>query len=133
VLKELTGKTPRLFRPPYLDSNDELREVEASFGLTEINADVDSVDWDNVSTEAIVEKARTLQAGQVMLMHDWPPNTVAAIGQIATDLRDRGLCAGMISPETGRAVAPDRAPHHHPRPGTPATPALPPAPPLSAN
>ena len=40
------------------------------------------------------------------LMHDWPANTVAAIPRIAQGLAARGLCAGRISPQTGRAVAP---------------------------
>ncbi len=40
-------------------------------------------------------------------MHDWPANTVAAIPRIAQGLAARNLCAGMISPTTGRAVAPD--------------------------
>ncbi len=39
-------------------------------------------------------------------MHDGPANTVAAIPCIAQILAGRGLCAGMISPATGRAVAP---------------------------
>ena len=38
-------------------------------------------------------------------MHDWPANTLAAIPRIAQGLASRGLCAGMISPQTGRAVA----------------------------
>jgi hypothetical protein len=40
-------------------------------------------------------------------MHEWPANTLAAIPRIAQGLASRGLCAGMISAQTGRAVAPD--------------------------
>jgi hypothetical protein len=39
-------------------------------------------------------------------MHEWPANTLAAIPRIAQGLAGRGLCAGRISPQTGRAVAP---------------------------
>jgi hypothetical protein len=39
-------------------------------------------------------------------MHDWPANTRAAIPRIAQTLAAKGLCSGMISPQTGRAVAP---------------------------
>nr|BFF27832.1 hypothetical protein GCM10025732_57970 [Glycomyces mayteni] len=39
-------------------------------------------------------------------MHDAYQNTINAIPQIASNLRSKGLCAGMISPSTGRAVAP---------------------------
>jgi hypothetical protein len=39
-------------------------------------------------------------------MHDGIQNTVNAVPQIVSNLRNRDLCAGMISPTTGRAVAP---------------------------
>ncbi|GAA4952610.1 polysaccharide deacetylase family protein [Actinoplanes utahensis] len=101
------GGTPRLFRPPYGETNATLRAVEQKYGLTEILWDVDSQDWNNASTEAIVAAAGRLTNGQVILMHDWPANTIAAIPRIAAGLAARGLCSGMISPTTGRAVAPD--------------------------
>ncbi|PTA46808.1 polysaccharide deacetylase [Micromonospora sp. RP3T] len=116
AIQQATGTAPKLFRPPYLESNATLRAVEAQFGLTEINADVDSQDWNNASTDQIVQNASRLQAGGSILMHDWPANTIAAIPRIVSDLANRGLCAGMISPATGRAVAPDGA---TPPPSTP--------------
>ncbi|GLY03920.1 polysaccharide deacetylase family protein [Actinoplanes sp. NBRC 101535] len=100
------GGTPQLFRPPYGETNATLRAVEQRYSLTEIIWDVDSQDWNNASTDAIVAAAARLTAGQIILMHDWPANTVAAIPRIAQGLAARGLCAGMISPSTGRAVAP---------------------------
>jgi hypothetical protein len=43
----------------------------------------------------------------VILMHDGSyTNTNAAIAQIASSLRAKGLCPGRIDPATGRAVAP---------------------------
>ncbi|MET8097828.1 polysaccharide deacetylase family protein [Streptomyces sp. NPDC005236] len=101
------GGTPKLFRPPYGETNATLKAVEAKYGLTEIIWDVDSQDWNGASTDAIVQAAGRLTNGQVILMHDWPANTIAAIPRIAQGLASRGLCAGMISPQTGRAVAPD--------------------------
>jgi len=107
VLQQQTGTAPKLFRPPFGETNATLRTVEAQFGLTEIIWDIDSQDWNGASTAQIVQAAGRLTAGQIILMHDFPPNTIAAIPQIATDLANRNLCAGMISPATGRAVAPD--------------------------
>ena len=100
------GGTPKLFRPPYGETNATLRAVEQRYGLTEILWDVDTRDWNNASTDAIVAAAGRLTDGQVILMHDWPANTIAAIPRIAQGLTARGLCSGMISPVTGRAVAP---------------------------
>ncbi|SDC30972.1 polysaccharide deacetylase family protein [Streptomyces sp. AmelKG-A3] len=101
------GGTPKLFRPPYGETNATLRSVEAAHGLTEVIWDVDSQDWNGASTDAIVQAVARLTNGQVILMHEWPANTLAAIPRIAQTLSGKGLCSGMISPQTGRAVAPD--------------------------
>ncbi|MFC8880342.1 polysaccharide deacetylase family protein [Streptomyces ardesiacus] len=101
------GGTPKLFRPPYGETNATLRSVEAKYGLTEVIWDVDSQDWNNASTDAIVQAVSRLGNGQVILMHDWPANTLAAVPRIAQTLAAKGLCSGMLSPQTGRAVAPD--------------------------
>ncbi|MFJ4243590.1 polysaccharide deacetylase family protein [Streptomyces iakyrus] len=100
------GGTPTLFRPPYGETNATVKSVAARHGLTEIIWDVDSQDWNGASTDAIVRSVARLTNGQIILMHDWPPNTLAAIPRIAQTLTSRGLCPGTISPRTGRAVAP---------------------------
>ena len=100
------GGTPKLFRPPYGETNSTLRTVEAKYGLTQVIWDVDSQDWNGASVDAIVQANARLTNGQIILMHEWPANTLAAIPPIARGLAARGLCAGRISPQTGRAVAP---------------------------
>jgi peptidoglycan/xylan/chitin deacetylase (PgdA/CDA1 family) len=100
------GGTPKLFRPPFGSSNSTVRSVEAAYGLREILWDVTTNDWDNASVDAIVQAHTRLTNGQVILMHDGPANTITAIPRIAQTLASKGLCAGMISPVTGRAVAP---------------------------
>ncbi|MBX9365707.1 polysaccharide deacetylase family protein [Streptomyces sp. WAC04114] len=100
------GGTPKLFRPPYGETNATVKSVAARHGLTEIIRHVDSQDWNGASTDAIVQSVARLTNGQVILMHDWPANTLAAVPRIAQTLASRGLCAGAISPQTGRAVAP---------------------------
>ncbi|WP_325049453.1 polysaccharide deacetylase family protein [Saccharopolyspora rhizosphaerae] len=107
AITEAGGGTPELFRPPYGETNALLQEVVASHGLTEIRWDVDSRDWDGATVDEIVAATAALSDGEVILMHDWPPNTLQAIPGIAEALRAHDLCPGRISPETGRAVAPD--------------------------
>ncbi|GID92995.1 polysaccharide deacetylase family protein [Amorphoplanes digitatis] len=104
------GGTPKLFRPPYGETNATLQSAASALGLRTLTWDVDSQDWNGASTAQIVQAASTLSNGQTILMHDQYATTVAAIPQIAAGLRNRGLCAGMISPSTGRAVAPDGTP-----------------------
>jgi peptidoglycan/xylan/chitin deacetylase (PgdA/CDA1 family) len=107
TIRSATGVTPRLFRPPYGETNSTLRSVESSLGLTEVIWDVDSQDWNGASTASIVQAAGRLTNGQVILMHDGIQNTINAIPQIMSGLASRNLCPGQISPTTGRAVAPD--------------------------
>ncbi|WP_326826846.1 endo-1,4-beta-xylanase [Streptosporangium sp. NBC_01756] len=106
AIQQITGTAPKLFRPPYGETNSTLKSIEQQLGLTEIIWDVDSQDWNGASTAQIVQAAGTLQNGQIILMHDNYATTIAAIPQIAAGLKSRNLCAGMISPSTGRAVAP---------------------------
>ncbi|WP_416971534.1 polysaccharide deacetylase family protein [Streptomyces sp. 4F14] len=100
------GGTPRLFRPPYGATNATVQSSAAKYGMRQIIWDVDSQDWNNASTDAIVAAVGRMTNGQVILMHDGPANTRAAIPRIAQNLASRGLCPGTISPSTGRAVAP---------------------------
>jgi endo-1,4-beta-xylanase len=106
TIQQTSGVTPKLFRPPYGSTNSTVRQVASSLGLTEVIWDVDSKDYDSASVSAIRQAASGLRAGQVILMHDWPANTIQALPGILDDLAARGLCTGHISTSTGDAVAP---------------------------
>lgn len=98
---------PTLFRPPYGTVNSTIQQAAQALGLRVITWDVDSQDWNGATASAIASAANRLQNGQVILMHDGSyTNTNAAIAQIASSLRAKGLCPGRIDPATGRAVAP---------------------------
>lgn len=108
AIADAGGGTPELFRPPFGLTDSTVRAVAAEHGLREILWDISTEDWSGVSVDAIVDAHRGLTDGQIILMHDGPPNTVAAIPQIAQVLADLDLYPGMISAQTGRAVAPVR-------------------------
>jgi peptidoglycan/xylan/chitin deacetylase (PgdA/CDA1 family) len=98
---------PTLFRPPYGTVNSTIQQAAQALGLRVITWDVDSQDWNGATASAIASAANRLQNGQVILMHDGSyTNTNAAIAQIASSLRAKGLCPGRIDASTGRAVAP---------------------------
>ncbi|KAF6566057.1 polysaccharide deacetylase family protein [Paenibacillus sp. EKM202P] len=107
TIQSITGTAPKLFRPPYGETNGTLRSIENQNGLTEVLWNVDSQDWNGASTAQIVAAASRLKNGDVILMHDQYQTTLQAIPQIAQNLKNRNLCSGMISPSNGRAVAPD--------------------------
>jgi peptidoglycan/xylan/chitin deacetylase (PgdA/CDA1 family) len=97
VLRDVTGREPTLFRPPFGETDDQVRADEDRIGLLEVLWTVDSRDWAGASVEEIVAAAHTLQPGGIILMHDWPPATIDAVPLIAQDLATRGLCAGRIA------------------------------------
>ena len=96
IAREITGHWPKLFRPPFGETNDQVRADEKRLHLLEVLWTVDSRDWAGASTEEIVQAALSMRDRDIILMHDWPPNTVAAIPRILSGLADRGLCPGKI-------------------------------------
>ncbi len=109
AIQNAGAPAPTLYRPPYGNNTSTIRQAAQDQGLRFITWDVDSRDWDGASSSQIANAANQLQNGQVILMHDasYQNNTINAISQIASNLRSRGLCAGRIDPNTGRAVAPN--------------------------
>ncbi|WP_433206093.1 polysaccharide deacetylase family protein [Dactylosporangium sp. CS-047395] len=104
ALRRAGGALPRLFRPPYGATGATVRAAAARLGLTEVLWDVDSRDWAGASTDDIVAAASGLTDGQVILLHERCPATLAAVPRILADLRARDLRPGRIDPATGRAT-----------------------------
>ena len=61
AIQSATGGRPRLFRPPYGETNSTLQSVESSLGLRQVIWDVDSQDWNGASVSQIVANASRLQ------------------------------------------------------------------------
>ncbi|MGH3391563.1 MAG: polysaccharide deacetylase family protein [Actinomadura sp.] len=96
ILRKITGQRPTLFRPPFGETDDQVRADAARLKVLEVLWTVDSRDWAGATTAEIVAAAATLQPGGIILMHDWAQPSVDAVPQILSDLRDRGLCPGKI-------------------------------------
>ena len=102
---------PTIFRPPEGASNAEHQRAATALGMITITWTNDSSDWSGVSTSAIVNAANQLNDGDVILMHENQTNTLAAIPQIAANLKAKGLCPGRVDSSNsnggrGRAIAP---------------------------
>jgi peptidoglycan/xylan/chitin deacetylase (PgdA/CDA1 family) len=106
TIQNAGAPAPTLYRPPYGEVNSTIRQAAQNLGMSVITWNVDSQDWNNASTSAIVNAANRLKDGQIILMHDGYRNTNNAIAQIARNLRAKGLCPGRIDPYSGKAVAP---------------------------
>ena len=92
ILKDITGGTNYLIRPPYLAVNDS---VKANSYAPLITCSVDSQDWNNASAEQIKETIiskmndGTLR-NQVVLMHETYSTTAEAMEYLAPYLKENG-------------------------------------------
>jgi peptidoglycan/xylan/chitin deacetylase (PgdA/CDA1 family) len=98
AIRELAGVDPRpWFRCPFGYGHDDPRVLAAldRAGYRNHHWDVEPDDWRPERTPAEVERSVIDGAlahgdGAVVLLHSWPPGTIAALPAILTGLRDGG-------------------------------------------
>ncbi|KAI9478849.1 MAG: hypothetical protein EXX96DRAFT_572467 [Benjaminiella poitrasii] len=125
AIKEITGFSPRLFRPPYGDIDNRVRDIATALGFVSVIWDHDTNDWmlaekapgfraewiDGNFTEWIAEAA-TATTGGLSLEHDIQQVTVdIAIKNLpglqkAYKVVTVGQCAGITSYKEGNPTQP---------------------------
>lgn len=71
LIREVTGKSPTSFRPPYLTQKIGLKRALTSLSLNSIGAGVNGSDWSNQDPKIIAEKVlRDVKPGRIILLHD---------------------------------------------------------------
>ncbi|KAI8077920.1 uncharacterized protein B0P05DRAFT_543334 [Gilbertella persicaria] len=91
AIKEVTGVSPRFFRPPYGDIDNRVRDVAAALGFVPIIWNYDTNDWAAQSNPATYKQewidgnvtqwannAKTAKVGGISLEHDLYSSTVDA-------------------------------------------------------
>ncbi len=71
LIRKVTGKTPRYFRPPFGEVDDRVAKLAAETGLVTIQYDISSGDADpNLSTERIARSVlRDARGGSILVFH----------------------------------------------------------------
>ncbi len=95
MVREITGKTPVFFRPPFASSNDAVKAVAKENGLLFMTWSNGSLDWDlgketNDKPQAVIDNVmEQLHAGSNILMHEleW---TAEALDPLLTQLEEKG-------------------------------------------
>lgn len=96
LIKEVTGYTPTIVRPPYGIVNDDLKEVCAELNMKIIlwTADKDSKDWDGTKDSEIINNlTKKVSNGDIFLFHDSNKkytNTLSSIDVIIPTLKKKG-------------------------------------------
>lgn len=87
-LSEITGLEHFLIRPPYLSTNST---VKATVREPMINCQIDSKDWNNATTEQILNTIRTQKKdGAIVLMHETYRTTAEAMEILIPELVAEG-------------------------------------------
>lgn len=100
IIQNITGKRPRIFRPPFGAYNNKLIETAAGLDLKTIQWDVDSLDWKDNSAQSIAERViAKAKNGSIILMHNNGEKTPQALRLIILGLKNKGfefVCVGEL-------------------------------------
>ncbi len=90
-IEALTGKKPTLFRAPYGDYDNTLIETLQNQNMQCVQWDVDSLDWKNLSPEAITDRVLSrVRPGSIVLFHNAAQYTPEALPGIIETLQKEG-------------------------------------------
>jgi peptidoglycan-N-acetylglucosamine deacetylase len=95
IIKKVTGKTPRYFRPPYGEVDERVAKLAKEAGLVTIQYDIASGDPDpGLSTERIVRGVlRKAKGGSIIVFHinKKGVHTAESLPAIIKGLREKGF------------------------------------------
>ena len=92
IVKKITGKEPRFFRPPYGAYNNDVKSLMAPNRLTFMNWSNGSDDWMKInrSPKRVVENVmKNLEPGSIILIHElqW---TILSLTEMIQNIRAKG-------------------------------------------
>lgn len=97
-IEKITGVKPFLFRPPYGDYNNDVVGTLREAGHYTIQWDVDSLDWKDLSAQAIYERVTgKVSNGSIVLFHNAAKHTPEALPMILKYLKDNSFKVVPIS------------------------------------
>lgn len=92
VLARITGRTPRLFRPPGGEYNKGVAEAVEALGYKMVLYSDDPGDYADPGTRVIETRTLdTISEGGIILLHDGSAQTVVILPQIIQRLKARGF------------------------------------------
>ncbi|MCB5908679.1 polysaccharide deacetylase family protein [Streptomyces pinistramenti] len=111
---KITGKTPKLMRPPQGRTDEQVAEISKELGLSQVLWSVTAKDYQTTDSKLITKRVldQTEKDG-IILLHDIYKGTVPAVPGILKELKKRGFTIVTVSqllspaaPEPGMAYRP---------------------------
>jgi len=95
IIRELTGQSPVVFRPPYLDYNHDTISIVESKGYSMIGAlNLEAQDWEQPGVEHILSASRkSVRNGSILIFHDGygdRSQTIQAVKKLVSELKSQG-------------------------------------------
>ncbi len=98
MIFELTGRQPDLFRPPFGEYSNKVIKVAEECGYRTIQWSIDSLDWKEFGTEAMVKRVtERLHPGAIILFHNNGRYTAEALPEIIAYANEQGYRIVPIS------------------------------------
>ena len=92
ILKKITGKEIKMFRPPFGVTNPNIKKALKTTGHFSIGWSKRSLDTTNLSEENILKRITSnLKKGDIILLHDTGAKTVAVLEQLLLTLQPHKL------------------------------------------
>jgi peptidoglycan/xylan/chitin deacetylase (PgdA/CDA1 family) len=85
------------WRPPYGGTTPEIRKEGEALGMAEAMWDLDTKDFETPDPKKIASQAEGMKAGDILLMHDGKPQTLAALPIVINHYYEQGLCWGKLA------------------------------------
>jgi peptidoglycan/xylan/chitin deacetylase (PgdA/CDA1 family) len=115
VIREATGERPRFYRPPGGDVNSLVSDVAETLGMSGVFWTLDGLKYEQKPfsaaqlTDYVLQK---VQPGAIVLLHNAPANTIAAVPDIVRGLKARGYTLTTMTElvrRSAKSAGPDSA------------------------
>lgn len=103
IVKQVTGQTPTLFRPPYGSTNPTVAAEAKRDKVAQILWNVDTLDWKSLDSKKVIKATlQQTRRGSIVLLHDIHKTSVAAVPGIIEKLRKKGYTFVTVSQLLGK-------------------------------
>lgn len=98
MIEKISGQKTTLFRPPFGEYNNQVIETASGLGYRTIQWSVDSLDWQNLTRDEIIERVTSrAHKGAIILFHNNGLYTADALPEIIARFRKQGYKIVPIS------------------------------------
>ena len=98
LIREVSGQKTTLFRPPFGEYSNQVIEAAEGLGYRTIQWSIDSLDWQNLTKEEIIERVTSrAHKGAIILMHNNGLYTADALPEIIDYFSKHGYAIVPIS------------------------------------